>query len=97
MDEASVREQAEAHGRAMVEGDVNRAGGDLMASARAAAGPVMKAMPNPLKSAEVQSIEAQEDGFMVDIRYGGDEQSIVVRSRWVDDEGRPKIAELNLA
>ncbi len=96
MDEAAVREQAQAHGQAMVDGDMNRAGSDLTKEAMASAGAVMKEMPRPVTAADIQSIEAQDDGYLVAIKYSGPETSIVVRSRWIDEGARPKIAELTL-
>ena len=97
MDETAVREQAQAHGNATVEGDLNRAGQDLTKEAMAGAGAVMKAMPQSLKSAEIDNVEAAGDGFVVLIRYSGDGDSIVVRSRWEEQDGRPKIVELGVA
>lgn len=98
MDEAVVREHAQAHGQAMVDGDVNRAGGDLTPAAMGSAGPVMKAMPRPITAADVQSIESKGDSFEVVIRYTGTgDEATVVRSVWVDEGGRPKISELSLA
>ena len=96
MDESSVREHAEAHGKATVAGDLNQAGQDLTKEAMAGAGAVMKAMPKDLKSAEIDSIETADDGYLVLIRYSGDTDAIVVRSRWVEKEGRPKIVELGV-
>lgn len=97
MDESAVRETAQAHGQATVAGDLNRAGQDLAKEAMAQAGAVMKEMPTPLKSAEIDNVEAADDGFIVLIRYAGDDASVVVRSRWVEQEGRPKIVELGIA
>ncbi len=97
MDEARVREHAEAHGQAMVDGDLGRAGSDLTKQAAATIGPVMKAMPRPVIKAEIQTIEATGDEYIVNIRYRGEDAEIVVRSRWIDEEGRPKVAEATLA
>ncbi len=97
MDEASVREHAQAHGQAMVEGDINRAGSDLTKEAMATIGPVMKAMPRPVTNAEIQKVEAAGDEFIVDIRYTGDDSEVTVRSRWIEESGRPKVAEASIA
>jgi hypothetical protein len=96
MDENTVRDQAEAHGRATVAGDLDTAGKDLTKDAMAGAGAVMKAMPDPLTSSEVDSIEATDQGYMVKIRYAGNDSSITVRSRWVEQDGRPRIVELSV-
>ena len=97
MDETVVREHAQAHGQAMVDGDMNRAGGDLTKAAMAGAGSVMKAMPRPITAADVQSVEAKGGSFEVVIRYQGTgDEAAVVRSVWVDEGGRPKIESLSL-
>src|SRR5687767_11352090 len=97
MDEAVVRQHAEAHGQALVDGDVNRAGGDLTEAAMAGAGPVMKALPRPVETAEVQSVVGEGESCVVTIRYRGPQDAeTVVRSVWIDEGGRPKIAELSL-
>ena len=97
MDESVVREHAQAHGQAMVDGDTNRAGSDLTKAAMAGVGPVMKAMPSPITSADIQSVEPEGESVRVTIRYRGtDDQETLVHSVWVDEGGRPKIAELTL-
>lgn len=97
MDESIVKQHAEAHGQAIVDGDMNRAGSDLTKDAMAEAGPVMKALPRPVTAADVQSVTAEGDAFVATIRYRGtDDEGVVVRSRWIDEGGRPKIAGLAL-
>lgn len=98
MDEAIVREHAQAHGQAMVDGDNDRAGSDLTKAAMPGVGPVMKAMPRPVTAADVQSVERDGDSFVAVIRYkGAEDEETVVRSVWIDEGGRPKIAELSLS
>jgi hypothetical protein len=97
MDESAVREHADAHGQAVAAGDLNRAGGDLTKEAMASAGSVMKSLPRPVTGAEVRSIESAGDAYIVLIRYAGDDSEVMVRSRWIDEDGTPKIAELSLA
>jgi hypothetical protein len=97
MDESVVREHAEAHGQAIVDGDTNRAGSDLTRAGMEAVGPVMKAMPQPVTKAEVQSVESKGDSVEVLIRYTGTgDETLNVRSVWVDEGGRPKISDLSL-
>jgi hypothetical protein len=97
MDENAVRERADAHGQAVVAGDLNRAGGDLTKEAMAGAGSVMKSLPRPVTGAEIESVESADDGYVVLIRYSGTDSEVKVRSRWVDEAGTPKIAELSLS
>lgn len=97
MDEGVVREHAQAHGQAMVDGDTNRAGSDLTKAALAGVGPVMKALPSPIASADIETVQPEGDGYKVTIRYRGpQDEETVVHSTWVDEGGRPKISELSL-
>lgn len=97
MDEATVRQHAEAHAQAVMQGDNNRAGSDLTKDAMAGVGPVMKAMPNPIVSADVESVQSEGDAYRVTIRYrGSQDDENLVHSTWVDEGGRPKISELKL-
>lgn len=97
MDEQSVREHAEAHAKAVVAGDNNRAGSDLNKQGMGEVGPVMKALPREMTSGEIDAVEADGDAYLVKIRYRGtDDQEVVVQSRWVEEEGRPKIGGLSV-
>ena len=95
MDDA-IREHAEAHARAMEEGDLRRAASDLTEEARGAAGVVMAEMPNPVESAEVLSVETSGDEGVVCIRFSGADSATTVESRWAEREGRPMIVDLRL-
>ncbi len=96
MDLDAVREQAEIHGNAVVAGDFRTAGAALTPEAQAQAPGVMKAMPNPLRSAEISKLEADGEECVAVITYKGDEGSNVVVSRWADQQGEPKIIDLSL-
>jgi hypothetical protein len=96
MDEKTVREQAQAHGDAVVRNDLRAAGGDLAPEAMKAAQDVMGQLPKPVQHAEV--FEVTEDGsvFVAQIRYRGEADEKVVESRWEDREGAPKIVDLRI-
>ncbi|MFN2587134.1 MAG: hypothetical protein ABR613_03295 [Actinomycetota bacterium] len=96
MDEARLREDADAHAQATVAGDLKTAGGYLDKEAFGAAGEVMQQMPKPLEAAEVGSVEAQGDEALVQIRYSGGGDEIVVESRWSERDGTPKIVGLRV-
>lgn len=96
MDESAVRQQAEAHGRATVAGDLKTAGGDLDKGAYGAAGEVMKKMPADLTGSEVTDVRADGDTWVVSIRYTGAADSATVQSRWADQDGSPKIVDLKV-
>ena len=95
MDEATVRQRAEAHGAAVVRGDLRAAGGDLDGDALAQAGDAMKRLPQTLDGAEVETIEVGDDVAEVRTRYFGEGQSAVVVSQWEDRDGQPKITSLS--
>ena len=96
MDEGSVREHAEAHGQALVAGDLRRAGGDLTPEMQAIAGDVMKHFPKKVETAEVVSVEAGGDEAVVQARYGGEGTEVTVESRWAERDGRPKIVDMKV-
>ena len=97
MDEAAVRRHAEAHGQAVVVGDLRQAGSDLDGDALAQAGDVMKQLPRTIRSADVERIEAAGDACVVRTRYRGDEGEGVVESRWEQRGERPKIVSMRVA
>jgi hypothetical protein len=96
MDESVIRERAESHATATVAGDLRTAGADLTKAAMAQAGDVMKAMPNPLESSEVTSVQADGEEVVTQIRYSGGGNETIVESRWADEGGTPKIAALKV-
>lgn len=96
MDEATLREDAEAHGQATVEGDLKTAGSYLAKEAYAAAGQVMEKMPKPLEASEVTSVEVDGDEAIVQIRYSGGGDEVFVESRWADRDGAVRIVGLSV-
>ncbi len=91
MDEQSVRKHAEAHGKAVVDNDMAALMADFTEEGRANLGPVAAALPQPVQTAEIVSLEASGNATVVDIRYSNAEKSATIRSEWVDADGRPKI------
>ena len=96
MDEQAVREAAETHAQATVERDYAIAGSYLTAEMMASAGQVMEAMPRPLASAEVLSVEPAGEAMSCRIRYVGEDGATTVDSRWEDVDGEPKIVALEV-
>jgi hypothetical protein len=97
MDENTVRERAEAHGKAVVAGDMRTAGSDLTEEGRADAGAVMSKMPSPVVSATVTAVAPSGDALIATIRYEGEDDGIDVKSTWIEKDGRPMISKLELA
>ncbi|HEX2050235.1 MAG TPA: hypothetical protein VHJ34_06320 [Actinomycetota bacterium] len=96
MDENVVRERAQAHGDAVVAGDLRRAGGDLTKEAAAQAPAVMAKLPRPLRSARVEAVTAAGDDFVARTSYEGDDAATTVDSRWAERDGKVSIVELSL-
>ncbi len=96
MDENTLREKAEAHGRATVAGDLKIAGRDLDPAAYPAAGEVMKKLPDDLSGCEVTSIDNEGERSLVTIRYTGSGGSADVESTWAERDGEPKIVDLRV-
>jgi hypothetical protein len=97
MDQAEIRERAEAHAKAVVEGDLVVASKDLTDEARAQAPDVMKELPRPVTGADVGEVRTEGDDFVVGILYKGQDSEKQVESRWVEAGGRPMISELRTA
>ena len=97
LDDAAVRSFAEAHGAAVVAGDMAHVLGDMTPEAQAGAGPVAGALPQPTTAAEVLSIEPSGDAAVVHIRYSGPEKELTVRSVWKQVGERPLIVEASPA
>jgi hypothetical protein len=96
MDEDAVRAHAEAHGRAVVEGDLRRAASDLGGVARRQAAGVMEHVPKDVSSVEVTMIDNQDRHCIVDTTYSGPTQQAIVRARWEEHDDRPKIVRLEV-
>jgi nucleoside 2-deoxyribosyltransferase len=97
MEAETVRKHAEAHAAANVSGDMPRAAADLTNEARANVGPVMRQLPRPITSGEVTNLrEADAGRIIVEIRYSGADSSTTVESVWIEQEGKPMIAETRI-
>jgi hypothetical protein len=96
MDESTVREHAEAHGQAMVDGDLRKAGSDLTPEVQATAGDVMKHFPKKVETAEVVSVAMEGEEAVVQARYSGEGTDVTVESRWGERDGRPKITTMKV-
>jgi hypothetical protein len=96
MDEESVKEAAENHAAATVDGDLDTAGSYLTSEGRANVRSVMGAMPDTLERHEIANVEQTGDDFIVNIRYSGGDKDVTVESTWADREGRPRIVNLRL-
>jgi len=96
MDESTVKQHAEAHGNAVLAGDLRTAGSDLTPEAAAQAPGVMGKLPRPTTEAEILKVEIEGEQAVVHVLYKGSDAETTVISTWVDRDGRPMIVDLAL-
>jgi hypothetical protein len=51
-----------------------------------------QALPQPVTSAEVKSIDVGDEESVAEIRYAGDSGAVTIRSHWREVDGTPQIA-----
>jgi len=95
MDEPTVRSAAEAFGQALVEGDIDRAIGDLSPELRRNPGEVIALLPLPITDATVESIEHAGKAENVLLRLIGENDESSILTRWKDRDGQHLIVELS--
>ena len=96
MDENTIRQHADAHAQAVVAGDLRKASSDLNDDAKQQAPTVMKALPRPTTAASIEDVTSEGDAFVARILYTGEDSKATVASRWVEQDGRPVIASLEI-
>ncbi|HZA20525.1 MAG TPA: hypothetical protein VE889_06695 [Actinomycetota bacterium] len=100
MDESIVRRAAEDHGKALVQGDLKRAGSAWYAwndDVKQMAGAIMPMMPNPVSGAEVIEVRRDGEQFVVTTLYSGQDKKTTVESRWEEREGSAKMVAANVS
>ena len=95
MDEQDVRAQAEAFGRALVDGDVDRAIADLSPELRRNPGEIVALLPLPVSDVTVQSIEHAGKAENVVLRLIGETEESSILTRWKERDDHPTIIELS--
>jgi hypothetical protein len=93
MDEAVVREHAQAMADALVAGDIDQATTDFSDELRRNLGEVLALLPLPATSATVESVERGGSGFNVVTALVSDTDQVQVQTRWKDRDGSPKVVE----
>ena len=96
MDESTVKQHAEAHGNAVVAGDLRTAGSDLTPEAASQAPTVMGKLPRPTTGAEILKVESAGEDAVVHILYKGADSEATVISTWAERDGRPMITNLEI-
>jgi hypothetical protein len=93
MDEQSVRERAQEFCDALLAGDVDRAIGYLSQELHRNLGEVIALLPLPAIEASIESIESGGHGSNVVLRLVGENETVLVQTRWKDRDGTPTIIE----
>lgn len=93
MDDDAVRERAQAMGDALVAGDIDRATTDFSPELRKRLGEVLGLLPLPSTEATVESIERGGSSHVVVLRLVGENEEVLVQTRWKDRDGRPTMIE----
>jgi hypothetical protein len=93
MDEVPTRKHAEAHAKAVVEGDMDSVVNDFIPELRGNVSGLAEKLPQPVTRAEVEKVDMEDDHATVRIRYSNDDESLAIQTRWEEHDGRPMIVE----
>jgi hypothetical protein len=91
MDEQQTRDQIEQHARAVVRGDMDAVVADFTEGLQPHVPEIAKALPQPVTSAKVLSLDVGETESVAMICYSGGTGDVTIRSRWQDEGGRAVI------
>lgn len=93
MDEAILRPVVEAHAQAVCEPmDAAHVQGDLIDELHPQLPAIAQLLPQPVRSATVDSLVVADDHATALITYTGDDASVTINSRWEDrGGGQPQI------
>jgi hypothetical protein len=91
MDDQQTRDQIKRHADAVVRGDMDAVVADFTESLQSHVPEIAKALPQPVTSADVLSVDVGDNESVAMIRYSGENGEITIRSRWQDQGGRPVI------
>jgi hypothetical protein len=94
MDQHAMEQHAEQHAYSVVRGDMEAVAADLIPELRPALPEVGKILPQPVTSADVKRVDADDDHTIVEIEYTGADKVVTLRSRWEDRAGGPLIVEV---
>ena len=93
MDEQVVRDHAQAHLDALVDGNVDQAIEHMSAELRRNLGEVMALLPLPLIAGHVESVDRAGSGYTAVLHLVGETSASRLETRWKDRDGRPTIVE----
>jgi hypothetical protein len=87
MDERAVRDHIHRHADAVVDGDMATVLADFSAELQPRAPELAKLLPQPVTTADVESLDVGDDEATAVIRYSGDSSTLAIRSRWQEHDG----------
>ena len=93
MDDATVRERAQAMCDAIVAGDVEAATADASPELRRNLGEVIGLFPLPATEGSIESITQGGSSFVVVLRLIGETDEVQIQTRWKDRDGTPTLVE----
>jgi hypothetical protein len=93
MDDATVRERAQAMCEAIVAGDVDTATADASPELRRNLGEVIGLFPLPATEASIESITQGGSSFVVVLHLVGESDEVQIQTRWKDRDGTPTLVE----
>jgi 5,10-methenyltetrahydromethanopterin hydrogenase len=96
MDEVPTRQHAEAHVKAVLEGDMESITNDFVPDMRDKVQGLAEKLPRPTEDADIEKIDMEEDYALVQIRYSNERESVAIRTRWEELDGQPMIVEANV-
>lgn len=91
MDETKTRSHIQAHAEAVERGDMDAIIADFSEDLRPQVPQLAQALPQPVKDAEVRSVDVGKEESIATIRYSGDSGQITIRSHWREVGDRPVI------
>ncbi len=97
MDEVPTRKHAEAHAKAVVDDDIDSVLNDLVPDIRDEGKQIAQKLPQPTTDAEIAKLDMHDDHAIAEIVYSNEEESLRLRTRWEEHDGRPMIVEVKEA
>jgi hypothetical protein len=91
MDDAEIRNHVQKHADAVVRGDIDAVVADFSEELRPQVPQLVQAVPQPVTSAEVLSVDVGDQESVAEIRYSGERGNVTIRSHWRQIDGRPTI------
>lgn len=84
MDDATTREHIHKHADAVVRGEMDVVAADFCEELRPQLPQLAQALPRPVTSAEVLSVDVGDPVSVAMIRYCGETGGVTIRSQWQD-------------